>query len=71
MESKFHHSVKVPTQYKKAAKVLRNSMEQRGTSLKTLIFSEKHAVNSVSLTPTHAIVSAISCCFCFTIVHFI
>lgn len=45
MDTKFQHSVKVPTQYKKAAKVLKNSMEQRA-SLKTLIFSEKHAVNS-------------------------
>lgn len=71
MESKFQHSVKVPTQYKKAAKVLKNAMEQRGASLKTLIFSEKHAVNSVSRTLTHAIVNTLWCYFCFTIVHFI
>lgn len=43
METKFNHSVKVPIQYKKAAKILKNSMES-GESLKGQIFAEKHAV---------------------------
>lgn len=38
----FKHSVKVPNQYKKAAKLLENSMVA-GKSLKGLIFEEKHA----------------------------
>lgn len=43
METEFKHSIKVPMQYKKAAKVLKNSM-QSGASVKGQIFSEKHAV---------------------------
>lgn len=46
METKFNHSIKVPNQYKKAAKVLKNSLE-RGASVKEQIFSEKHAVNEI------------------------
>lgn len=38
----FKHSIKVPNQYKKAAKLLENSMVG-GKSLKGLIFEEKHA----------------------------
>lgn len=38
----FRHSVKVPNQYKKAAKLLENSMVG-GKSLKGMIFEEKHA----------------------------
>lgn len=44
METQFKHSIKVPNQYKKAAKVLKNSM-QSGASVKGQIFAEKHAVN--------------------------
>lgn len=44
METQFKHSIKVPNQYKKAAKVLKNSMVG-GASVKGQIFSEKHAVN--------------------------
>lgn len=44
METEFKHSIKVPVQYKKAAKVLKNSMES-GASIKGQIFAEKHAVN--------------------------
>ncbi|XP_016974818.1 28S rRNA (cytosine-C(5))-methyltransferase [Drosophila rhopaloa] len=40
--SKFNHSVKVPTQYKVTAKILKAALE-RNTSIKTLIFEEKHA----------------------------
>lgn len=43
MNDTFHHSIKVPTQYKKAAKILKSSIEQ-GASLKGEIFTEKHAV---------------------------
>lgn len=46
METKFNHSIKVPNQYKKAAKVLKNSLE-KGASVKEQIFSEKHAVNEI------------------------
>lgn len=42
-ESKFNHSIKVPNQYRKAAKLLKQTFEQ-GASLKGLIFEEKHAV---------------------------
>lgn len=38
----FKHSIKVPNQYKKAAKLLENSMVG-GKSLKGMIFEEKHA----------------------------
>lgn len=48
METKFNHSIKVPNQYKKAAKVLKNSLE-KGASVKEQIFSEKHAVNCIIL----------------------
>ncbi|KAH8359365.1 hypothetical protein KR093_006134 [Drosophila rubida] len=40
--SKFNHSVKVPTQYKVTAKILRTALE-RQQSIKSLIFEEKHA----------------------------
>lgn len=43
-DSQFKHSIKVPMQYKKAAKVLKNSMEG-GASIKGQIFAEKHAVS--------------------------
>lgn len=43
-ETQFKHSIKVPVQYKKAAKVLKNSMESKA-SIKGQIFAEKHAVN--------------------------
>lgn len=46
METKFNHSIKVPNQYKKAAKVLKNSLE-KGASVKEQIFTEKHAVNKI------------------------
>lgn len=45
MESEFKHSIKVPMQYKKAAKMLKNTMES-GASIKGQIFAEKHAVNA-------------------------
>lgn len=45
-DSQFKHSIKVPMQYKKAAKVLKNSMEG-GASIKGQIFAEKHAVSSI------------------------
>lgn len=48
METQFKHSIKVPNQYKKAAKLLKNSME-RGASVKGQIFSEKHAVNKQNI----------------------
>lgn len=41
-QTTFKHSIKVPNQYKKAAKLLENSMVG-GKSLKGLIFEEKHA----------------------------
>lgn len=43
-ETQFKHSIKVPVQYKKAAKVLKNAIESN-VSLKGQIFAEKHAVN--------------------------
>lgn len=43
MEEGYKHSIKVPNQYKKAAKVLKNTMES-GASIKGQIFAEKHAV---------------------------
>lgn len=46
-ETQFKHSIKVPIQYKKAAKVLKNSMESNA-SIKGQIFAEKHAVNITS-----------------------
>ena len=45
METKFEHSVKVPNQYRKASKLLKDTIENR-SSLKSLIFAEKHAVIS-------------------------
>lgn len=47
-ETQFKHSIKVPMQYKKAAKVLKNSMETNA-SVKGQIFAEKHAVNTTLL----------------------
>lgn len=41
--SGFVHSVKVPNQYRKAAKTLQNAMEN-DASIKHQIFNEKHAV---------------------------
>lgn len=46
-ETQFKHSVKVPNQYKKAAKILKTSMESNA-SIKGQIFTEKHAVNTTS-----------------------
>ncbi|XP_013097732.1 28S rRNA (cytosine-C(5))-methyltransferase [Stomoxys calcitrans] len=40
--SGFNHSVKVPTQYKRVAAVLKTALERK-KSLKTLIYEEKHA----------------------------
>ncbi|XP_017848770.1 probable 28S rRNA (cytosine-C(5))-methyltransferase [Drosophila busckii] len=40
--SQFKHSVKVPTQYKVTAKILKSAIENQ-KSIKTLIFEEKHA----------------------------
>ncbi|XP_022210705.1 28S rRNA (cytosine-C(5))-methyltransferase [Drosophila obscura] len=40
--SKFTHSVKVPTQYKATAKILKVALEKQ-KSIKSLIFEEKHA----------------------------
>lgn len=45
--TKFNHSVKVPIQYKTAAKLLKTNFE-KGVSLKELIFKEKHAVSVTS-----------------------
>lgn len=42
-ETQFNHSVKVPMQYRAAARLLKKTFEQ-GASLKGLIFQEKHAV---------------------------
>ncbi|XP_037815194.1 28S rRNA (cytosine-C(5))-methyltransferase [Lucilia sericata] len=41
--SGFQHSVKVPTQYKRVAAILKTALENRQKSLKTLIYEEKHA----------------------------
>ncbi|EDW84279.2 uncharacterized protein Dwil_GK13235 [Drosophila willistoni] len=40
--SKFNHSVKVPTQYRATAKILRTALEKQ-KSIKSLIFEERHA----------------------------
>lgn len=64
METKFNHSIKVPNQYKKAAKVLKNSLE-KGASVKEQIFSEKHAVNEIWLLQDFTI------CLLFWILFFI
>ncbi|KAH8417243.1 hypothetical protein KR222_007042 [Zaprionus bogoriensis] len=40
--SKFNHSIKVPTQYKATAKILKAALEKQ-KSIKSLIFEEKHA----------------------------
>ncbi|KAH8337403.1 hypothetical protein KR059_009086 [Drosophila kikkawai] len=42
--SKFNHSVKVPTQYKATAKILKTALDKQ-KSIKSLIFEEKHAVS--------------------------
>lgn len=47
--SKFNHSVKVPTQYKVTAKILKTAIEKQ-KSIKSLIFEEKHAVRKRSKT---------------------
>lgn len=46
-ENKFKHSIKVPTQYKRVAAVLKAALERK-KSLKSLIFEEKHAVGFVN-----------------------
>lgn len=43
-KTKFNHSIKVPIQYRTAARLLRVNFE-KGASLKSLIFQEKHAVS--------------------------
>lgn len=43
MEGKFIHSIKVPNQYKKAAKLLKQTFES-GQSVKGQIFEQKHVV---------------------------
>ena len=43
--SGFNHSVKVPTQYKRVAAILKTALENRQKSLKSLIYEEKHAVS--------------------------
>lgn len=43
--SGFNHSIKVPTQYKRVAAILKIALESRQKSLKTLIYEEKHAVS--------------------------
>lgn len=43
METRFVHSIKVPNQYKKAAKLLKQTFET-GQSVKGQIFEQKHAV---------------------------
>lgn len=45
--SGFQHSVKVPTQYKRVAAILKTALENRQKSLKTLIYEEKHAVSLI------------------------
>lgn len=42
------HSIKVPTQYKRVAAVLKTALESK-KSLKTLMYNEKHAVSLISL----------------------
>lgn len=42
--SKIPHSVKVPTQYRATAKILKTALEKQ-KSIKSLIFEEKHAVS--------------------------
>lgn len=44
--SQFTHSIKVPTQYKATAKILKAAIEKQ-KSIKSLIFEEKHAVSNV------------------------
>lgn len=44
MEEKFIHSIKVPIQYKKAAKLLKQTLEC-GKSVKGQIFEQKHVVH--------------------------
>lgn len=44
--SKLAHSIKVPTQYKATAKILKQALEKQ-KSIKTLIFTEKHAVSKL------------------------
>lgn len=41
--TQYNHSVKVPSQYRAAARLLKKTFEE-GASLKGLIFQEKHAV---------------------------
>lgn len=44
METQYNHSIKVPSQYRAAARLLKKTFEE-GASLKGLIFQEKHAVS--------------------------
>lgn len=46
MSSGFQHSVKVPTQYRNLAKILKNALEGK-KSLRSLIFEDKHVVSVV------------------------
>ncbi|KAJ6638470.1 28S rRNA (cytosine-C(5))-methyltransferase [Pseudolycoriella hygida] len=45
MEGKFNHSIKVPNQYKKAAKLLKQTFES-GQSVKGQIFEQKHVLTN-------------------------
>ncbi|XP_037028106.1 28S rRNA (cytosine-C(5))-methyltransferase isoform X4 [Bradysia coprophila] len=45
MEEKFIHSIKVPNQYKKAAKLLKQTFES-GQSVKGQIFEQKHVITN-------------------------
>jgi len=47
--SKKPHSIKVPTQYRATAKILKAALEQQ-KCIKTLIFAEKHAVSGLDLS---------------------
>ena len=60
----FKHSVKIPTQYKKAAKFLKNTYEQ-GTSPKSQIFEDSHLVNNNIYYIS--IISNITCGICQTL----
>lgn len=46
----FNHSVKVPTQYRVASKVLQK-YEIEGASMRDMIYNQKHAVRSRKMRP--------------------
>lgn len=48
METKFNHSIKIPTQYRAAASTLRKTLEE-GESVQNQIFNAKHVVSLVWL----------------------